>query len=234
MRTFYFSKKTYLLILVLLLLFSLVVFLLNSILQPVSTALAPYRQGDGGLKQVSLTINVDWGEEYLPAMLDVLAQHNIKATFFLTGRWAELNPDLAAQIAEAGHEIGNHAYSHSSPNNDSYDKNVSEILKAEAAIEAATAIKPSLFAPPSGESEQHVLQAAADLGYTTILWSVDTIDWQRPEAAVIIERVKEKIHDGAIILAHPTESTLEALPTILVDLQLEGYNFVTVSQNIGL
>ena len=87
----------------------------------------------------------------------------------------------------------------------------------------------TLYAPPSGECEAHVLEAADNLGYDTILWSVDTIDWQKPDAATIIERVESKIHGGAIILAHPTASTVEALPTIIDDLKEEGYNFVTVS-----
>ena len=66
----------------------------------------------------------------------------------------------------------------------------------------------TLYAPPSGECEAHVLEAADNLGYDTILWSVDTIDWQKPDAATIIERVESKIHGGAIILAHPTACLL--------------------------
>jgi probable sporulation protein (polysaccharide deacetylase family) len=194
----------------------------------------PYYHGAAEKAVVSLTINVDWGEEYLPDMLRVLDSYNVKATFFLTGRWVDNNSELAAQIAAAGHEIGNHGYSHVSPNKSSYEKNMEEITSTGESITKATGVNPKLYAPPSGESKEHVLRAAEDAGYTTILWSVDTIDWQRPSPTVIMDRVKKKIHNGAIILAHPTQPTLEALPGLLKYLQDQGYTFVTVSENLGL
>ena len=235
MRAIYISRKNSRLLLFFAAALALISLSLHWYMPPgLPVEASPYRQGLGGMKQVSLAVNVDWGEEFIPDMLSVLAQYQVKATFFLTGRWADKNGDLADEIARAGHEIGNHAYSHISPNNSSYDTNVAEILRTEQAIEKVTGIKTSLYAPPSGECEEHVLRAAADCGYTTILWSVDTIDWQRPPAATIVQRVESKVHDGAIILAHPTAPTLEALPTLLVELQQEGYRFVTVSENIGL
>lgn len=195
---------------------------------------AAYRSGSSESDLVSLAINVDWGEEYLPQLLAVLAEKDVHATFFLTGRWCNNQPELARQIAEAGHEIGNHGYSHSSPNASSEEQIIEEIERTEAAIEAATGITTDLYAPPSGEDEQHVLDAAAEAGYHTILWSVDTIDWQQPTAETIVERVSSKIHGGAIILAHPTEPTLLALPQIIDSLEEEGYRFVSVSENLGL
>lgn len=235
MRAIYISRRNgrlLLLVAVLLCLISMSLRLYMPVSVPVTAE--PYRQGLGGEQKISLAINVDWGEDFIPDMLAVLDENQVKATFFLTGRWADNNGELAATIARAGHEIGNHAYSHSSPNGSSYDENVTEILRTEQAIEKATGVKTKLYAPPSGESEEHVLKAAEDCGYTTVLWSVDTIDWQRPPATTIVQRVEGKIHDGAIILAHPTAPTLEALPTLLADLQQEGYSFVTVSENIGL
>ena len=194
----------------------------------------PYRSGAEESSCISLGINVVWGEEYLPDMLETFADEGIVVTFFLTGRWADNNPELAADIAAAGHEIGNHGYSHTSPNASSQEEITDEIQRTEQSIKAATGVTTTLYAPPSGECEAHVLEAADNLGYDTILWSVDTIDWQKPDAATIIERVESKIHGGAIILAHPTASTVEALPTIIDDLKEEGYNFVTVSSNLGL
>lgn len=194
----------------------------------------PYLNGDIESQNVSLSVNVDWGEEYIPDMLQVLADNSVKATFFLSGRWTENNPQLAQDIAEAGHEIGNHGYSHASPNDSSKEQIIEEIEKTAVAIDVATGVKTTLYAPPSGEREQHVLDAANQLGYQTILWSVDTIDWQKPTADTIIERVESKIHGGAIILSHPTESTVEALAVLLPNLQKDGYKFVTVSENIAL
>lgn len=196
--------------------------------------LQPYRSGAAESSCISLAINVDWGEEYIPEMLKVLANNEIKATFFLSGRWCNSNPGLARDIAVAGHELGNHGYSHTSPNASSSNEIIDEIERTEEAIEKATDIVPHLYAPPSGEEEPHVLEAAATAGYDTVLWSVDTIDWQKPDAATIIKRVENKIHGGAIILAHPTASTVEAFSIFIEDLLEEGYSFVTVSENIGL
>lgn len=194
----------------------------------------PYRCGSGDSSNVSLAVNVDWGEEYLPDMLAVLEENDIAATFFLTGRWCNNNQELAKQIYEAGHELGNHGYSHSSPNASSIDEIIDEIKRTEEAVRNATGVTTNLYAPPSGEEEPHVLEAAAQAGYHTILWSVDTIDWQKPAPETIVARVTEKIHGGAIILAHPTEMTLAALPEIIKTLQAEGYAFVPVSENLCL
>lgn len=193
-----------------------------------------YRSGPPESSMVSLTINVDWGEEYLPDLLSILAQHGVPATFFLTGRWTENNPELAREIAAAGHEIGNHGYSHSSPNASTVEEIQAEITSTEQVIHQATGVVTRLYAPPSGECEDHVLQAAEQVGYSTILWSVDTIDWQKPDAETILARVRKKMHGGAIILAHPTAGTVEALDRMIQELEAEGYEFVTVSENLGL
>lgn len=192
----------------------------------------PYYQGTAK-NAVSLIINVDWGEEYLPAMLKLMQDRNIKVSFFLTGRWTEKNPQLAAEIMLAGHEIGNHGYSHKSPNNSSLEENMKEISETEKAIYNNTLVKTILYGPPSGEREDHVLQAAAMLNYQVVLWSLDTIDWQKPSADVICQRILPRLHDGAIILAHPTASTLEALPRLFDGIAEQGYKIISVSDNIG-
>lgn len=92
-----------------------------------------------------------------------------------------------------------------------------------------TGFKPSLFAPPYGERGDAVLKAAHEAGYRTILWSIDTIDWQRPEPSIITRRVTEKIHNGAIILMHPTAPTVKALPQIILELKNMDYEMVSVS-----
>lgn len=195
-------------------------------------AWAPIYQGDSGKNQVAITVNVDWGEEYIPAMLEILHARDLKVNFFLTGHWTERCPDVAKTIADGGMEIGNHGLRHRSPNSMTYEENVADILAAEAAIEAALSIKTTLFAPPSGEIEDQVLRAAEDLGYTLILWSADTIDWQKPEPATMVERIENKLSDGSIILMHPTENTVAALPAILDLIEERGFKVVPVSELI--
>ena len=194
----------------------------------------PYRCGAENSDCVSLSFNVDWGEEYLPDILAVLAENDVPATFFLTGRWCDEHTELAARIAEAGHELGNHGYSHASPNESSREEIIDEIDRTEQSIREATGVATRLYAPPAGETEEHVLEAAEQAGYCTVLWSVDTIDWQQPEADTVLQRVTEGLRGGAIILAHPTACTLQALPDIIEAARAAGYRFVTVSENLGL
>ena len=194
----------------------------------------PYRCGAENSDRISLSFNVDWGEEYLPELLDCLAENGVRATFFLTGRWCDEHPQLAADIAAAGHELGNHGYSHASPNASAEAEIIDEISRTEEAVRQAAGVTTRLYAPPSGEAEEHVLAAAEQAGYCTVLWSVDTVDWQQPAADTVVSRVSEGLRGGAIILAHPTACTLEALPRVIAEAREKGYRFVTVSENLGL
>lgn len=190
----------------------------------------PIYQGSSRHKEIALTVNVFWGEEYIPQMLDTLKQNNIKATFFLGGTWVKKYPELASRIAAEGHEIGSHGYSHPHPDQLSKFENLREIQKSEDIIYQATGIRPRLFAPPYGERGPSVLRAADEASYTTVLWSVDTIDWQLPQPQIIVQRVVEHVHNGAIVLMHPTAPTVKALPEIIKQLKKDGYQLVNVSR----
>ena len=197
-----------------------------------AAAFSPYYEGNIGNQQVSICINVDWGEDYIPGMLRTLEKHNAKATFFLTGRWTEKFPDVAESIKDAGMEIGNHGMKHNSPNAMSYEENLADIQGAEQVIEDVLHISTVLFAPASGEIDEQVQRAAEDAGYRLILWSVDTIDWQKPTKETIVERVRGKVQYGSIILMHPTENTAAALDEILDVLESKGLRPVPVSELI--
>lgn len=223
-------KKCFSIFALLLVLIGITVFLSSTWKQQVNPTLAPVYHGNDNEKKVALTFNVVWGEEYVPQILDVLRENNVQATFFIGGQWAEDFPVLTRQIALDGHEIGNHGYSHPHPDNISRAANLEEIKKTERAIENVCGVKTNLFAPPYGERGEAVLQAAEDAGYHTILWSVDTIDWQRPDPSIIVRRVNEKVHNGAIILMHPTAPTVHALPAIIDLLKKNGYEPVIISK----
>ncbi|MCL6477024.1 MAG: polysaccharide deacetylase family protein [Peptococcaceae bacterium] len=190
----------------------------------------PIYQGSPRFKEIAFTVNVFWGEEYIPQMLDILRQNNVKATFFLGGTWVKKYPELASRIAGEGHEIGSHGYSHPHPDRLSKSENLREMQKAEDIIYRATGVRPRLFAPPYGERGPSVLEAADDASYTTILWSIDTLDWQLPPPDVVVQRVTSRAHNGAIVLMHPTAPTVKALPEIIQKLKKEGYQLVTVSK----
>ncbi|NPV25979.1 MAG: polysaccharide deacetylase family protein [Firmicutes bacterium] len=190
----------------------------------------PIRRGNTGQRVVALTCNVDWGEEYLPALLEILASQQVKVTFFISGRWAERNPELTKQIAAGGHEIGNHGYSHPHPNNLSREQLIREIQRTHDTLTRITGQPVKLFAPPYGECSPKVVNTTASLGYRVVLWSLDTIDWQKPVPSVIVQRVVPRIHNDAIILMHPTFPTVKALPQIIDQLRKQGYEFKTVSE----
>jgi len=200
-----------------------------NLFKPAVTHVEPIYQGNTGNKKIALTCNVVWGEEFVPRMLDVLKKNDVKMTFFMGGKWVRDFPDLARQIA-LGHELGNHSYSHPHPTFISKNENIAEIKKTEQAVYEVTKIKTILYAPPYGEFNNTVLEAADDCGYRTILWSIDTVDWQRPSPDVIVRRVLEKAHNGAIVLMHPTEPTVKALPTLIESLREQGYELTTVSE----
>jgi len=197
----------------------------------VPTTAEPYYQGQDNKKQIAFTFNVDWGQDYLSDMLKTLDENDVKATFFLTGRWAKKCPDYAKKIVDGGHEIGNHGLEHKSPNQMNEQENRQDIKTAEKYILDVIGIKTELFAPASGERNTQVLKAADGLGYKTILWSIDTIDWRKDKTPdQIINKVISKAHNGAIVLMHPTEATTLALPGLIKALKDKGYEIVPVSK----
>lgn len=192
---------------------------------------APIYRVETAHRAVALAINVVWGTQYVPGIVRALIRSHATATFFLGGAWAAAHPGLVRQLVQAGMEVGNHGYAHRHQSTLSFDANVDEILRATRAIELAGGVRPTLFAPPYGEYNRTVEAAAAALHMPLIMWTVDTIDW-RPDAtpAVISGRVLAGVQPGAIILMHPTDRTLEALPGLLAALRAMGYQIVTVSQ----
>lgn len=191
-------------------------------------------RGNPERRAVALTFNVDWGEGHLPALLQIMAANDVPATFFPTGRWAEKFPELLKEIAAAGHEIGNHGYSHPHVRGLSRRENIAEITRAAGIITAVTGKEPVLFAPPYGECNQEIVEAAREAGYITVMWTVDTIDWQEGRtAADILERFESKVVNGAIFLMHPTAVTVQALPQVIQSLTNQGYAFQTVSEIIA-
>ncbi|MEW9121881.1 MAG: polysaccharide deacetylase family protein [Thermotaleaceae bacterium] len=190
----------------------------------------PIRNGDPATKKMAITCNVDWGNEVIPEMLNILDKEEIKITFFVTGRWASEYPELLLEIYKRGHEIGNHGYNHKVHSKMNQQENYLEIKKTEESIEKALGIKPRYFAPPSGDYGKETLAAAQALGYQTILWSIDTIDWKEGSTSeVILNRVMKKSHAGAILLMHPKSETVKALPRIFVCIQAEGITLGTIS-----
>lgn len=190
----------------------------------------PIYQGNPEKKEMALMINVAWGTEYLDGILQVLKDQDVKATFFLDGSWLAKNRDAAKKLAAAGHEIGNHAYSHPDMARLAAFQQEQQIVKTQKEIKAALGMDSKWFAPPSGSFNDTTVKVANNQGMHTILWTLDTVDWRRPPKDVIVRRIVPRASNGAMVLMHPTEPTLQALHQMLPQLKQKGYRLVTVSE----
>lgn len=190
----------------------------------------PIYIGNTAEKAVALMVNVDWGEEIIPQMLQVFKDNEVKATFFVTGRFAKKFHEAVLLIVADGHEIGNHGYAHPHPDRISPEDNIKDIATTEEVFLEHHIPFSKLYAPPYGEHKEHVLQAAESLGYRTIMWTADTVDWQNPAPETIVQRIVSKADNGALVLMHPKECTLQALPVLLAKLREQEFAFKTVSE----
>lgn len=183
-------------------------------------------------KTVSLMINVYEGAEYVEEYLKLFDKENIKATFFLGGCWVAKNEETVMKIYNSGNEIGNHGYNHKLHTKLTREQSKNEIIRTNTLIREITGKAPTLFAPPSGDVNENVSGDAGSLKMTTVMWTIDTIDWRDKDEEKIYNRVKRNLQPGALILMHPTEATLKALPDIILLLKAQGYKIKTVSEQL--
>jgi polysaccharide deacetylase family sporulation protein PdaB len=190
----------------------------------------PIYSVDTGEKKVAISFDAAWGADATSRLLEILRQHHVKTTFFLTGIWVKKYPEMVKAIAAEGHEIGNHSLTHPHFNSLSEAEIRKELADNDALIFSLTGKHTRLFRPPFGEYDNLVLQTARSSGYEAIQWSVDSLDWQEIGKEAITERVLQNIRPGAIVLFHNNAKyTPEALPVILDTLQQQGYQIVPVS-----
>ena len=191
-----------------------------------------YRSADASSNGVSLMFNVYWGTEEVYRILNILQEHEAKATFFIGGCWADDNVECLRKIYADGHEIGNHGYFHKDHSKLSLTENQKEIAACNRFIELAIGEKPTLFAPPSGAYGDNMLSACNALQMKTILWSRDTIDWRDKNSALIYTRATKNIKGGEFVLMHPMTATADALNDILTEYETRSLSLITVSENL--
>ncbi len=193
---------------------------------------APLYRGNSEDK-VSLMINVYWGTEYLEPMLDILKEKGVKTTFFVGGMWVAENEKLLKRIYDDGHEIANHGYYHKDHKKLSDKRCEEEISITHKLVSAVVGVEMNLFAPPSGSYNSSTVKIAEKLGYQTIMWSLDTIDWRDKDTELIYTRATKKIKGGDFVLMHPTANTLQALGRIIDTITAKGLTVSTVSDVLG-
>ncbi len=186
-------------------------------------------------RKVALTFDIDTGSEGIQSILDTLAKHNIKGTFFLTGGWVEKYPEDVKAIVKAGHDIGNHSEKHLQMSQLNHQECTEDILKVHDRVKELTGIDMNLFRAPYGEYNNLLVGTARECGYDTIQWDVDSEDWKDYGTDSIIKSVVDNKHlgNGSIILLHcGTKYTAEALKDVITGLQEKGYEIVPVSKLI--
>ena len=180
---------------------------------------------------VALSFDAAWGNEDTQTLIDILADYNVKTTFFVVGDWVDKYPESVRALHEAGHEVMSHSSHHDHFSQLSTEQIQADLLSCSEKIEAVTGVKPSLFRCPYGEYDDHVILAVRSLGIEPIQWSVDSLDWKGLSASEIQSRVLDRVQPGSIVLFHnAAEHTPEALPGILAALQRDGYTVVPISE----
>lgn len=183
---------------------------------------------------IALTFDAGASPAPTPSILKTLKSAGLQVTFFLTGKWCEQNPDLVKEIAADGHEIGNHSYSHKDFRKLTDDAIVEQLTQTEDIVMRLTgrSTKP-LFRPPFGGRDKRVLSVAGQVGYTSVYWSLDSLDaFKKGITSEEIEnRILDRIQGGDIVLMHcGSAPTADALEDMIGKLQKRGYRIVRVSE----
>ncbi len=192
--------------------------------------------GDGSKKRIYLTFDAGYENGNIEKILDTMKKHNVKGAFFVLPHLIKSNPELMQRISDDGHLVCNHSYSHKDmskiTNKAEFEKELRSLEELYRDLTGREMAK--FYRPPEGRFSESNLKFAHDLGYKTVFWSLAYADWDNnkqiyPEKAknILISR----IHNGAVILLHPTSSTNALiLDDVITELTSKGYEFGTIDE----
>lgn len=209
--------------------------------QEITTSTPPFQikgeisRGNPNKKQIIFTFDGGAGMNSGPKILEIAKKHNVKVTFFVTGKFIEKYPKATKQIALDGHEIFNHTYSHPYLTKISDEQIIEEFAKTEKIINDLTdkSTKP-YFRPPYGDRNKHVIDFAASLGYQSVYWTLDALDWMPDKTAEFVKtRIESNLKNGAIILMHTGDDiTGQILDEVFTYIENQGYKIVSLTEGI--
>lgn len=199
--------------------------------------IAPRRAGE-----LALTFDDGPNSAWTPRLLEMLAAHEVRATFFLLGGYAQAEPELVRRIAAAGHIVGNHSWSHPDLALASHARIREELVRTRETLEQITGVTVRYFRPPYGSRRPATLAIARELGMTPVLWNAMTSDWSETSGELIAERLRAKIdriarrgravnivlHDGGHLDRHAYRAPSMAAAQILVSRYQPTHRFVTI------
>lgn len=195
-----------------------------------------------GTKKIALTYDDGPNDPHTMRLLEVLAKQEVRASFFLIGRYVKQRPEIVREIAAAGHVIGNHTFTHPLLTLKSGTEIRNQLTNCRAALHDAVDLPSTLFRPPFGGRSPAVLRIARELGLQPVMWNVTGYDWNAPPAAVIEKKCSRQIRGGDVILLHDgghKQMGADRSQTVLATINLiqryksEGYEFVTIPQMLG-
>lgn len=186
-------------------------------------------------KCIALTFDDGPDSRYTTAILDILKEKKVKATFFVVGLQVSKFPEVLKRIDEEGHSIGNHTYNHKDLSKLSKEQILKEMTTADAEIEKAIGYTPTLFRAPYGAVNDALMEIMKEYNRESILWNIDTRDWAGTSAADMQKMIKKQAKPNGIILMHSfggkkIQNTVDALPGIIDELEEMGYTLVTIEQ----
>lgn len=192
-----------------------------------------------GSRQLALTYDDGPSPIWTPRLLEVLAKHEVRATFFMLGEHVERHADVAQAVASAGHVIGNHTFSHRNLIFSSPARVVEEIQRCRRVLSGVIGEHSNLFRPPFGGRRPDVLKLARAEGFEPVMWSVSSHDWDAKTPEEIERRVSRQVRGGDVILMHDAghvsseadrSATIRATDSLIAHYKTQGYHFVTVPE----
>jgi len=183
-----------------------------------------------GRKVFALTFDDGPWPEYTRQILRVLKKNKVRASFFMVGQEVSRRPEIAREVSDGGHAIGNHSWDHPSRPRDPK----AQVTRTDAAIKKAVGYAPTFFRPPYGILKNGMARQAMNQGAPVIIWSADGADWKKPGAERMARRIINQASPGGIALMHDgggnRSQTVAALPIIIKQLRARGYSFVTLPE----
>ena len=192
-----------------------------------------------GTKQLALTYDDGPNDPHTLRLLEVLARHNLRATFFLIGRYVRQRPEIVREVVKAGHVVGNHTFTHPMLTFKSEAEIRKELADCRAALQDVIGEHSNLFRPPFGGRRPAVLRIVRELRLEPVMWNVTGYDWNAPPAPVIERKVTKQMRGGDVILLHDgghkqmgadRSQTVIATDHLITRYNAEGYEFVTIPQ----
>ncbi len=211
------------------------IFLIFQFLSPMARASEAVETGGGQPRYLALTFDDGPSGKTTAQLLDGLKSRGVRATFFLCGYRMELFGDLVERMAEEGHELATHGYTHAYMNSMDEAAVLGELLDTAGLISELTGVQTRIFRPPGGLYSEVVLSAAEQAGQAIVLWSLDPYDWRDKDVATITRRIVQQAQSGDVVLLHDLYRTsVDAALRVIDTLTAQGWEFVTVSELAAL